>query len=324
MEPGLSELGTWNAAGATWESGATAGVGAAEVGTGVAAVVVVVVLSGVASTVGATLAGIGGVASVGAAEEGGSGVGAVVAKGGAGVGAVTVAAVVSVVVASTVGSGTTTGLALSIAGSVTGSFSGGGVGSEGCGGAFGSSEESEEAARRLLKDVGKAGGIELGWGTEKAGFGFDSGGLNKLPDAAPLDKSVAVESSADFWRPVPKLNCAAPLPTPRPVSPKANEAAAGLAEESLASSPWPTRSPEKHPRVSPPIVLGGCGSILRAAVVEVGLSPDVFGGRVGDAVPRAGEGDFGVRENGSSPVWPNNILLFPAKENLFTSFPGET
>lgn len=211
---------------------------------------------------------------------------------------------------------------LSTAGSVTGSFSGGGVGSEGCG-AFGSSEESEGAARRLLKDVGKAGVIELGWGTEKAGFGFDSGGLNKLPNATPLDKSAAVESSADFWRPVPKLNCAAPLPIPSPVSPKANEAAS-LVDESLASSPWPTRSPEKHPRVSPPIVLGGCGSILRAVVVEVGLSPDVFGGRVGEAVPRAGEGDFGVREKGSSPVWPNNILLFPAKENLFTSFPGVT
>lgn len=35
-------------------------------------------------------------------------------------------------------------------------------------------------------------------------------------------------------------------------------------------------------------------------MVEVGLaaSPDVFGGRVGDPVPRAGE----VEENGSSPV----------------------
>lgn len=55
-------------------------------------------------------------------------------------------------------------------------------------------------------------------------------------------------------------------------------------------------------------------------MVEVGLSPDVFAGRVGDAVPRAGEGDFEVRENGSSPAWPNNALLFPAKENLLTSF----
>lgn len=52
MEPGLSELGTWNAAGATWETGAPAGVAAA---TGA---VVVVVLSGVASVTGATLAGV--------------------------------------------------------------------------------------------------------------------------------------------------------------------------------------------------------------------------------------------------------------------------
>lgn len=88
-------------------------------------------------------------------------------------------------------------------GSAVVSFSGGGVGSEGCDGTFGSSDESEEAARRLLKDVGKAEAAEPDWGTEKAGF--ESGGLNKLPDAAPLDKSAAV-SSADFWRPAPKLN----------------------------------------------------------------------------------------------------------------------
>lgn len=320
MEPGLSELGTWNTAGTTWETGATAGVAAAEVGTG--AVVIVVVLSGVASIVGATLAGVGAVASVGAVmEEGRSGIGAVVVKGGAGDGALTVAAVVS---ASAARSGTTRELALSAAGSVTGSFSGGDVDSGGCGGAFGSSEESEEDARRLLKEVGKAEAVELGWGTEKAGLGFDSGGLTKLPEAAPLDRSTPVESSADFWRPAPKLNCAAPVPIPSPVSPKPNEAAAGLVDESLASSPWPTRSPEKLPRVSPPIILGGCGSILRAVVVEVGLSPDVCGGRVGDAVPRAGEVDFGVRENGSSPAWPNINLLVPPKENLFTSFTGET
>lgn len=131
-------------------------------------------------------------------EEGGSGVGAVAAKGGVGVGAVTVAAVVSAVATSAAGSGATGGLTLSTAGSVTGSFSGGGVGSEGCGGAFGSSEESGEAASILMKVVGKAEATELDWGTEKAGFGFDSGGLNKLPDAGPLDKSAAVESSAGF------------------------------------------------------------------------------------------------------------------------------
>lgn len=279
---------------------------AAEVGKGK----VVVVLSGVASIVGAALAGVGGGASVGAVMEG-SGVGAVVAKRGAG--AVTVTAVVSVVAAIAAGSGTTRGLASSTAGSAAGSFSGGGVGSEGCGGTFGSSEESEEVARRLLKDTAEA--TELDWGTEKAGLGFDSGGLNKLPDAAPLDKSVPVESSTAFWRIAPKLNCAAPLPIPSPVSPKENEAAAGLMDESLASSPGPTRSPEKLPRVSPPAVFGGCGSILRAVVEEVGLSPEVFSGTDEDPVPRAGD---------SSAVWPNIILPFPPKENLFISFTGET
>lgn len=61
MEPGLSELGTWKAVGATWETGATAGVAAPDVG----ADAVVVLLSGVASTVGAALSGVGEVASVG-------------------------------------------------------------------------------------------------------------------------------------------------------------------------------------------------------------------------------------------------------------------
>lgn len=105
-----------------------------------------------------------------------------------------------------------------------------------------------------------------------------------------------------------------------PVSPKVNETVAGLAGASLASSPWPTRSPEKLPRVSPPTVLGGCGSILRAVVEVEGLpASPVVGRRVGDAVPRAGEVDLGVMENVSSPVWPNTILPF-ANENLFTSF----
>lgn len=214
---------------------------ASEVGTGsvvvvVAAVVVVVVVeSGMASIVGAALAGAGGVASAGVVlEEGGSGVGAVVAKGG--VGALTVV-VVSVVAVSVAGSGITEGLTLSTGGSVAGSFSGGGVGSEGCEGAFGSSDASEGAARRLLKDVRKAEAVELDWGTEKASLVFDSGGLNRLPDTAPLDKSAPVESSEDFRRSALKLNCAAPLPIPSPESPKVNEAAVGLAEESLASSP---------------------------------------------------------------------------------------
>lgn len=88
--------------------------------------------------------------------------------------------------------------------------------------------------------------------------------------------------------------------------------------DSFASSPWPTRSPEKLPRVSPPTILGGCGSVLRAVVEEMSLaaSPNVFG--VGDIVPRAGEVDFGVRENVSSAVWPNTALPFP-DENLLPS-----
>lgn len=63
---------------------------------------------------------------------------------------------------------------------------------------FGCSVESGAAARRLLKDVAKAEAAEPAWGTEKAGFGVDSGGLNKLPDAASLDKSTPAESSTDF------------------------------------------------------------------------------------------------------------------------------
>lgn len=135
--------------------------------------------------------------------------------------------------------------------------------------------------------------------------------MNKLPDVAPLDKSAPVESSADFWRPAPKLNCVAPLLIPSPVSPKANEAA-GLTDESLASSPAPTRSPEKLPSVSPPTVFGACGSILSAVGAEEALSTVTFVGGVGDAVPRAGEND-------SSTVWPNSILPFPPNENLATS-----
>lgn len=80
-------------------------------------------------------------------------------------------------------------------------------------------------------------------------------------------------------------------------------------DASLASSPWPTRSPEKLPRVSPPAVLG-------AGVVEEGLSIC----RIGDAVPRAGEVDLGVREKVSSPGCPNTILPFPPKVNLLISF----
>lgn len=150
---------------------------------------VVALLSGVASIVGAVLAG---------GKEADS-VGVVMEDEGSGAGVVTVAAVVSVAAAaaSSVSSGIMRELAYSTAGSAAGSFSGGGVGSEGCG-CFGSSEVSEGAARRLLKDTGKPVLTELDWGTEKAGFGIESGGLNKLLDVAPLDKSVPVASSADF------------------------------------------------------------------------------------------------------------------------------
>lgn len=294
------------------------GVAAAEGGPGAE----VVTLVTVGSTVGSALAGAGGVTSAGAEmEEDVSATGTVAAKGCTSV-SVAVDGVDAMAAPSPADSGTVGGLVLSTAGLVAGSFSEGSVGAEGCGGALGSSGESEAAASKLLKDVGagKTGAAEPDWGTEKAGLTFDSEGLNKL---LPLDKSAPVESSADFWRPVPKLNCGVPLPRPNPASPKVNEAAAGLAGESLASSPWPTRSPEKLPRVSPPTVLGGCGSILRAVVEEGSLpaSPDVFGGRPVDALAKAGEEDFGVRENASSPVWPNTRLPFP-NENLFGSFAG--
>lgn len=273
-----------------------------------------VLLSGVASTTGG-----GGVASVGGVmEEDGSGVGAVVAKGGvgagAGVGAGTGAGAGAGAVseaAPAAGSGSAGGVTVSTTASAAGSFSGGGVGSEGGGGALGSSEESDEAARRLLKDKAGAEAAELDWGTEKASLETDSGGLKRLPEAAPSDKSDLVESSADFWRTAAKLNCAGPLPT-SPDSPKANEPA-GLTEASLASSPCPTRSPEKLPRVSPAAVF--CGSTLKAVEVDVGLSPDVLKGGVGDAVPRAVEKE-------SSAVWPKIILPFP-KENLFRSLTCE-
>lgn len=213
-------------------------------------------------------------------------------------------------------------------GSGVGSGSGGGVGSKACIGALGSSGESRGAARRPLKDVGKADAVELDWGMEKGSLAVESGGLKTLPElavTAPLDKSVPVQSSVGFCTDAPKLNCAAPFPRPSPLSPKLNVAAVGLAEASLASSPWPTRSPEKLPKVSPPIALGGWGSTLRAGVVEDGLtgSLDMLGGGVREPVPRAGEVDLGVRENVSSPVWPNTILPPPLKENLLTSFTGD-
>lgn len=152
-----------------------------------------------------------------------------------------------------------------------GSSTGGGVGSEGCWGAFSSSDDSEEGARRLLKDIGRAEAVEVGGGTEKAGLAFDSGGLNKLLGAGPLDRSDA-----------PKLKFGTPLPRPRLASPNVNEA--GFGAESLASSPWPTRSPENIPRVSPPVVFASCGSVLKAVVLGVVLAAsfNALGPKVGD------------------------------------------
>lgn len=179
---------------------------------------------------------------------------------------------------------------------VVASFSGGG--SESCGGTFGCSEET---VRRLLNEC--RAGAELDGGREKAGLEFVSGGLNKLLDETPFNKSAAAESSADFWKPGTKLKECTPVPTPSPVSPNV-KVAAGFVTESLVSSPWPTRSPEKLPRVSPPEVFGGCGSVLKAVERELGLaaSSDVLKVRVGDPVPIPEATDFGVRENGSSPV----------------------
>lgn len=181
--------------------------------------------SGMASIVGAALAGTRGTASADVAiQEGGSGRGAVEAKGGVGVFTVDVTSVFSRSVA---GSGAAMGLTLCTEGSVAVPFSGGGVDSEGCRGAFGSSDDSEEAARRLLKDEPIADVAE-------ASLAFDSGGLNKLLGGAPLDTSTPVESLVNF-KFEPKLNCAASLSAP--VSPKVKDAAVGLGDESLASSP---------------------------------------------------------------------------------------
>lgn len=195
--------------GTTWE---TAGLAAAGAGKGV-----FVVLSGAASTVVEELTAavdgvnVGGVAT----EEEGAGAGAVVAERGAAIAAASVSAAAS----SAAVPGATKALEVSTTGSAAGCFSGGGgVGSTVCGGALLS---SEGAARRLLKD--KAEGGELDWGAEK-GLVFVSGGLNRLPKDAPLDKSEPAETSGTVWRIGPKLNCATP-------------AAAGLDAVSFASSP---------------------------------------------------------------------------------------
>lgn len=280
--------------GATWE---TAGVAAAGAGKGV----VGVVLSGPPSTVAAVVGGanVGGLAS----EEEGEGAGAVEAGGGAGV-AIGAAAGVSTAASSAAAPGAAKALEGSPTGSAAGCFSGcgggGGVGSTGCGRALIS---SEGAARRLPKDTGKAEAGELGWGAEKVGLGFCSGGLNKLPKDAPLDKSEPAGTSGAAWRIGPKLNGAAP-------------AAAAFDGASFASSPCPTRSPEKLPRVSPPPAFAGCGSTLKAAAEDGGLSAEATEGTVEEAL-------LAAAETLSPGGWPKTILPFP-KENWFISLPART
>lgn len=210
----------------------TAGVAAAEVGKGA----VVAVLSGASSAVVEVLTAVGGGANVGGVttEEEGAGGGAAVAREGADAAMAAAAVVVSAAASSAAVPGATKALEVSTTGSAGGCFSGAGVGSVGCGGAFIS---SKGPARRLLKDTGNAEAGELDWGAQKAGLGFGSGGLNRLPEDAPLDKSEPAGTSATIWTLDPKLNCATPLPTPNSGSTKGNEAAAGFDEASFASSP---------------------------------------------------------------------------------------
>lgn len=130
-----------------------------------------------------------------------------------------------------------------------------------------------------------------------------SGGLNRLPEAAALGLEMS-DPGGNFPL-VSKVNCLA-LFRANPGSPKEKEAAVGLASASLASSPWPTRNPEKLPRVSPPASLDGCGSTRSAA--PKGLSPEAL-----DADEDA------VEATDSSITWPNSGFPFP-KENLLGSF----
>lgn len=113
---------------------------------------------------------------------------------------------------------------------------------------------------------------------------------------------------------------------PSPAFPKENAGAVVFVEDSFASSPCPTRSPEKLPNVSPPAAFRGCGSVLEPVTVEpcFATSPKLLADELEDPLLRPGEFDLVGRENGSSPVWPNNPLPFPPMENLFTSFPAET
>lgn len=58
----------------------------------------------------------------------------------------------------------------------------------------------------------------------------------------------------------------------------------------------------------------GCGSTLKAAAEDGGLSADALDGTVEDVLLIAAEAV-------SPQVWPKTILPFP-KENLFISFPA--
>lgn len=189
-----------------------------------------------------------------------------------------------------------------------GSGSGGRVASEDLGSSGGSWGVDALAASRLPRDVGKADTAKGGCGAEKPGLVLDSGGLNtplpELTDTGPLVASTGPGT--------PKPNCAAP-------SPKANLRLG--AEASV--SPWPTRSPEKLPRVSPPGAVGAWGSTtLRVGVAVEGLagSPDMLGGGVEEVLtPSAGELDLEAKEKGSSPAALNTLLPLP-KANLLMSF----
>lgn len=64
-----------------------------------------------------------------------------------------------------------------------------------------------------------------------------SGGLNRLPEADPLEKSVPGGKFPAAWTLVSKVNCGFPLLRASPGSPKKKEAAVGLGSASLASSP---------------------------------------------------------------------------------------
>lgn len=175
------------------------------------------------------------------------------------------------------------------------------------------------ARRRLPKDV--ASGEKVVEGIVKVGFTV---GFTKLAAASCglaagvgvprpcgvivfVASVVALSNSAVVLPGSAGLICAElnvnPV-DPLPGGPK-EKPSAGL-EESLSSSLWPTRKPEKQPRVSP-WALGAWGSL------------GVSGGGVEELTLGPGEASFGVKEKGSSdPPGPNGIFdpVLLAKENL--------